>query len=140
MALIICPECGKSVSDKATVCPECGYPLAGKGYSGELTPQNAEFAAVKASNAKKTIIIILSAIAVLLAVLAVILALRPIRVRSAARDKISSRKYSEAIEMLNGLKRTEEVEELLKDAYEGLIEETIDDGDYDKAQRLLNEH
>ncbi len=28
MALITCPECGKSVSDKATACPGCGFPLA----------------------------------------------------------------------------------------------------------------
>ncbi len=27
MAIITCPECGKSVSDKAEVCIHCGYPL-----------------------------------------------------------------------------------------------------------------
>lgn len=27
MALIQCPECGKTVSSLATSCPECGYPL-----------------------------------------------------------------------------------------------------------------
>lgn len=27
MALIKCPECGKEVSDRATVCIHCGYPL-----------------------------------------------------------------------------------------------------------------
>ncbi len=27
MALIICPECGHSVSDKAISCPSCGYPI-----------------------------------------------------------------------------------------------------------------
>ena len=27
MALIICPECGGTVSDKASVCVHCGYPL-----------------------------------------------------------------------------------------------------------------
>ena len=31
MALITCPECGKSVSDKAAACPGCGYPLANGG-------------------------------------------------------------------------------------------------------------
>lgn len=25
MALIVCPGCGKEISDKATVCPKCGY-------------------------------------------------------------------------------------------------------------------
>lgn len=27
MALILCPECGHSVSDKAISCPACGYPI-----------------------------------------------------------------------------------------------------------------
>lgn len=27
MALIICPECGKNISDKAVKCPECGCPI-----------------------------------------------------------------------------------------------------------------
>ncbi len=27
MALVSCPECGKSVSDKARTCPNCGYPI-----------------------------------------------------------------------------------------------------------------
>ncbi len=28
MALIVCPECGKSFSDRAPACPECGFPTA----------------------------------------------------------------------------------------------------------------
>lgn len=28
MALIICSECGKQVSDQATTCPNCGNPIA----------------------------------------------------------------------------------------------------------------
>lgn len=27
MALIQCPECGNTISDKASTCPKCGYPL-----------------------------------------------------------------------------------------------------------------
>lgn len=27
MSLIMCPECGSEVSDKATSCPKCGYPI-----------------------------------------------------------------------------------------------------------------
>lgn len=28
MALIMCPECGQKISDKAEKCPRCGYPIA----------------------------------------------------------------------------------------------------------------
>lgn len=27
MALIVCPECGGNVSDRAPACPHCGYPI-----------------------------------------------------------------------------------------------------------------
>lgn len=30
MSLIICPECGKQVSDKASICVHCGFPIAEK--------------------------------------------------------------------------------------------------------------
>lgn len=26
MTLIICKECGNSISDKSNICPKCGYP------------------------------------------------------------------------------------------------------------------
>ena len=35
MALIKCPECGRSVSEMASSCPDCGYPIAGN-ISGEV--------------------------------------------------------------------------------------------------------
>ena len=37
MALINCPECSNSVSDKAFACPRCGYPI-----SQSAPPQTAE--------------------------------------------------------------------------------------------------
>ncbi|MBQ7171101.1 MAG: ribosomal protein L7/L12 [Clostridia bacterium] len=37
MALIICPECGKEVSDKAAACIHCGFPFE-KGDSKSTTP------------------------------------------------------------------------------------------------------
>jgi ribosomal protein L37E len=33
MALVVCPECGKEISDKAKSCPNCGYVMNEKiGY------------------------------------------------------------------------------------------------------------
>lgn len=40
MALIKCPECSSSVSDKAKDCPKCGYPIFGKIVEND--PKNAE--------------------------------------------------------------------------------------------------
>lgn len=28
MALIVCPECGKRISEYASECPSCGYPVS----------------------------------------------------------------------------------------------------------------
>lgn len=36
MALIKCPECGKSYSNKATTCPNCGYTTNIQDYGKEL--------------------------------------------------------------------------------------------------------
>ena len=43
MALIQCPECEQSISDKAAKCPKCGYPI--KEYldskAEETLPENS---------------------------------------------------------------------------------------------------
>ena len=36
MALIICPECQKQISDHAASCPNCGFPLQRGGYDGAV--------------------------------------------------------------------------------------------------------
>ena len=44
MPLINCPDCGRKVSDQATICPDCGRPIAGNNASldslsvGDETP------------------------------------------------------------------------------------------------------
>ena len=35
MALINCPECRSSISDKAASCPQCGYPVRKTEYTVE---------------------------------------------------------------------------------------------------------
>lgn len=37
MALIICPECGKEISDKASACPNCGCPVDEYNKEQEIT-------------------------------------------------------------------------------------------------------
>jgi hypothetical protein len=36
MALIRCPECQRSISDKASSCPHCGFPLSSSKGSGSV--------------------------------------------------------------------------------------------------------
>lgn len=40
MALIVCPECGREISDQARCCPNCGYkPKPSKAPKPQLTPE-----------------------------------------------------------------------------------------------------
>ena len=43
MALITCPECCHSVSDKATACPNCGFPLSER----QITPPSGRSSGIK---------------------------------------------------------------------------------------------
>ena len=36
MALIICPECGKEISDKASTCIHCGFPLSESNFEQKV--------------------------------------------------------------------------------------------------------
>ena len=43
MAMIKCTECGKEMSDKATVCPNCGCPIEEiKAKLGEIESEREE--------------------------------------------------------------------------------------------------
>lgn len=42
MALIVCDECGKKISDKAKVCPNCGNPIE-QIRLAEIDAQNREY-------------------------------------------------------------------------------------------------
>ena len=37
MAIIKCPECGRTVSDQASSCPDCAYPLGQLKSNGEVS-------------------------------------------------------------------------------------------------------
>lgn len=54
MALMVCPECGKQVSDQAEACPNCGYPIPK--YIAEQKKQS-ELAAAEAKKAEAAAVI-----------------------------------------------------------------------------------
>lgn len=83
MALIKCPECGKSVSSEAVSCIHCGYPLEKNRETLESTPAqvvvpegNTPEAYKSQKNSKTKLIICVSAVFVC-AVLAIVLFVLP---------------------------------------------------------------
>lgn len=63
MALIVCKECGKEISDKALTCPHCGSP------NGEVEVESAQ--KEKKSINKKTMIIGIVALAIVLVIVGI---------------------------------------------------------------------
>lgn len=63
MAMINCPECGKEISDKATVCPNCGCPITED--ASKIQPVEIASVAIKPKFNKKVLVIIVVAIAIL---------------------------------------------------------------------------
>ena len=61
MAMIICPECGKSVSDKAETCPNCGYPIAASNLDGTVKIKNSILKAPTGLNGKQKVSIVSTA-------------------------------------------------------------------------------
>ena len=47
MAMIKCPECGRSVSDMATSCPTCGYPIAKSAPNGTVLVKLGKFHSIQ---------------------------------------------------------------------------------------------
>ncbi len=68
MALIKCPECGLSISDKAAACPNCGYPL-------HPAPEPVEYELQKTSNSDSSAAGFLRFLAVLVWIGGLILAI-----------------------------------------------------------------
>lgn len=87
MALIKCPECEQSISDKATKCPKCGYPIQEylNGKTEETQTEKTDGATVVAKtyadiqqapiqrkSKKKLVIALLAACVIVVAALAVV--------------------------------------------------------------------
>ena len=76
MALIQCPECGQTISDKAGMCPKCGYPIASVTdvvpKADATVPEQPTISeqAIREKKKPKKIILIISLIIVFLAIVA----------------------------------------------------------------------
>ena len=58
MALIICPECRKEISDRASACPNCGCPISSNAEPNNATTTALRSATVPAKKSRKLIAII----------------------------------------------------------------------------------
>ena len=50
MALVTCPDCGRSVSDAAVACPQCGRPLHTGDKIVEVAPATGANKPLRATN------------------------------------------------------------------------------------------
>lgn len=117
MAMIMCPECGQKVSDKAGKCVHCGYPL------------------VKERTTSKKIII-----GMVVFVLVIVMALgcmagwntyneeiKPKNIYNKAKELIEVGKYEEADELLTSIKGYEDADMLqVQIRYESYVCECVD--------------
>lgn len=53
MALIVCPDCGNSVSDKAKACPKCGYPIESMALSAQKSEEPESSQLIQDSSLEK---------------------------------------------------------------------------------------
>ena len=67
MALIICPECGAEVSDRAPACPSCGYPLVEDGHP-TIRERSTPLGASKRNPIIGTVLIIVGLLSILLGI------------------------------------------------------------------------
>lgn len=73
MALIICPECGKKISDKALKCPACAYPI----YNGISSLKEEHSRATNTKTPKKLVIISSCVILFILVTVIIVLMFSP---------------------------------------------------------------
>lgn len=107
MALIVCPECGNAVSDKAMRCPNCGFPLREINNVSQSTNNSG------ASTTGKRRILILLCIVLLVALLIVLVVVINAIVASVGKanedkgvieksDKVDlAKRYSDAVQLQN---------------------------------------
>lgn len=62
MALIMCPDCGKDVSDAAPACPHCGRPVT---LSSRISPPSSEVSTIELTGKRLKLHSLLSALAII---------------------------------------------------------------------------
>lgn len=136
MALIKCTECGKEISDKATICPNCGCPLDNDDTpKTETMPTNIS---VPAKKTKKTaFVIIIIGIVAILAIIVGIFLYRNYSQRKLAAEKEAyiDTAYDFSLEILYAAAKCEDAGNLIKSVWYNTIFE-VDDPETDEYTKL----
>lgn len=131
MALIQCPHCGSSISDKALRCPKCGGPVGEQTH--QMPSYNAGAYPVEnnpGNKGKKTAIIVISAIAAVLAIVVVALVIYINNRPSYSPDIYEDDYFNEVVEESNAdpaEASDQTLETIIRYANQGLPEE-IEEG------------
>ena len=76
MAIIVCPECGKEISDENNFCVHCGYPIKPAVDANNIINPKDESNVFAKKNLKKWIILIAAVVAVVIVAVVVIIAIK----------------------------------------------------------------
>lgn len=140
MALILCPECGKEISDKASACPNCGCPIQPAEIPNPVVQRTAEEKPKKKSKAAPiTVIVVIAVLGMLCTVYFGFLSTGA-KLRSTynkATTLYNTGNYVEALPMYEGLgEYSNSADAAIWCRYE-LAKEAISNGYYETAKGYL---
>lgn len=141
MALIVCPECGKEISDKVKACPHCGYPFQRE--SDTAAPQPVEVTSVNFTSPEQKKKIrngfIIASVAIILAIVGILAAVS--LSKSNSRSQYIENLWLARITMLTGAADAESLCNLTKSVwYNTIYEESSSDTDeYTKTNGRFND-
>lgn len=135
MALIVCPECKKEISDQACVCPNCGYPLAKleSSVSFSADKPNSDIIVSKEGRNKKIIAIITALLLLAVVAVSIFFFVSKSNAANARKEYISNLSLAREA-MLQGAADAEETCNLINSVwYNAIFKET--DSSTDKYTR-----
>lgn len=118
MALIMCPECGKEVSDKVKNCPHCGYPFSEKEH--QEIEQDVVASTEEPTKKKKSIIYLAVIVVVIVGIVAGIFVMKMSAEKQERAEYISNLSLVR-ITMLSGAAEAESLCNLTKSVWYNTI-------------------
>ena len=142
MELIICPQCGKEISDQAGKCVHCGCDLnrLPKVQVQQLDVPDSEENTIEKKSNKKWIII-----AVIVLILATVVGVgywfisREIKYKAGV-EALSESNYDDGRNILIALNGYKDSANLIENSYYDEAKQYFDSGDYEKSISVITDH